>query len=46
MIPILLIRHGKTSWNAMKKLQGRRDIPLSEAGRQLLEKNVIPDEFF
>ncbi|MEH6402353.1 MAG: histidine phosphatase family protein [Sneathiella sp.] len=45
MIPILLIRHGKTSWNAAKKLQGRRDIPLSDAGRQLLEKNVIPDEF-
>ena len=45
MIPILLIRHGKTSWNAAKKLQGRRDIPLSDEGRTLLEKNVLPDEF-
>lgn len=45
MIPVLFIRHGKTSWNAMKKLQGRRDIPLSDEGRQLLQRRCMPEEF-
>jgi probable phosphoglycerate mutase len=31
------MRHGKTEWNAMHKLQGRTDIPLSEEGRQMAE---------
>ncbi len=31
---LVLVRHGETTWNAMGKLQGREDIPLSEAGRQ------------
>jgi probable phosphoglycerate mutase len=29
---ILLIRHGETAWNAVKRLQGHLDIPLSEVG--------------
>ena len=29
---MLLIRHGETMWNAEKKLQGHRDVPLSEVG--------------
>lgn len=29
-----LIRHGETDWNAMRKLQGWRDIALNEIGRQ------------
>lgn len=32
-IRIAFIRHGPTEWNAEKRLQGRSDIPLSEAGR-------------
>lgn len=28
----LMIRHGETSWNAEKKIQGSTDIPLNEAG--------------
>ena len=29
---ILLIRHGETAWNAMRRLQGHIDIPLNEEG--------------
>lgn len=32
-----LIRHGETSWNAEKKLQGWQDIALNEAGLQQAE---------
>lgn len=45
MIPVLFVRHGKTQWNAEKKLQGRRDIPLSEEGRQILQHCSVPEEF-
>ena len=31
-IPVLLIRHGQTSWNKEKKFLGRTDIPLDEEG--------------
>ncbi len=30
---ILIIRHGQTAWNKMKRLQGHSDIPLNEDGR-------------
>lgn len=32
---LYIIRHGKTDWNLMHKLQGKTDIPLNEAGRQM-----------
>lgn len=39
---LVLLRHGATEWNAAKRLQGRADIPLSEAGRSALAGKHIP----
>jgi len=35
---ILLLRHGQTEWNALKKYQGHMDIALNDAGRAQAEK--------
>lgn len=35
---LYIMRHGETSWNALKKIQGIADIPLNEKGRALAEK--------
>lgn len=32
---LYLMRHGKTEWNELHKLQGRTDIPLNEEGRRM-----------
>lgn len=32
---LYIIRHGKTDWNAVFKLQGSTDIPLNEEGREM-----------
>ena len=34
---LYFIRHGETSWNCKRKLQGEADIPLNENGRKLAE---------
>ncbi|HWW73536.1 MAG TPA: histidine phosphatase family protein, partial [Duganella sp.] len=31
---ILLIRHGETAWNAVRRLQGHIDIPLNAEGER------------
>jgi probable phosphoglycerate mutase len=42
---IYYIRHGETSWNAEGRLQGTRDIPLNDLGRQQAAHagNVLAD---
>ena len=32
---LYIMRHGKTDWNEIHKLQGRTDIPLNEEGRKM-----------
>ena len=32
---LYIMRHGKTDWNAVHRLQGSEDIPLNEEGRQM-----------
>lgn len=34
MIPLLVIRHAPTEWNEAGRIQGRADMPLSNAGRR------------
>ena len=38
---LYIIRHGKTLWNEMHKLQGQVDIPLSEVGIKLAEEAAV-----
>ncbi len=35
---LYIMRHGKTDWNEIHKLQGRTDIPLNEEGRQMAKR--------
>jgi len=35
---LYIMRHGRTDWNDMHKLQGRTDIPLNSSGREMAEK--------
>ncbi len=37
-----ILRHGPTAWSAEGRLQGRRDLPLSAAGRQCVRAWRLP----
>ena len=45
MSEVLLIRHGRTSWNERGCIQGHEDIGLSDAGRAVLAACRIPREY-
>ncbi|WZY70367.1 hypothetical protein YC2023_002607 [Brassica napus] len=37
---IVVVRHGETSWNAERKIQGHLDVELNDAGRQQADKII------
>jgi probable phosphoglycerate mutase len=41
MTQLVLVRHGESVWNAVKRLQGQQDLPLSVAGREQV-KRLVP----
>jgi broad specificity phosphatase PhoE len=41
---LFLLRHGPTAWNAVKRVQGRADIPLSAHGRATVATWRLPAE--
>ncbi|MFT5809188.1 MAG: putative phosphoglycerate mutase [Moritella dasanensis] len=43
MIHVYFIRHGQTQWNVEKRLQGRTDIQLNEAGRLQIAAYQLPE---
>lgn len=45
MTRLVLVRHGPTQWNEIGRVQGREDIPLSEAGRAEVMTWRLPPEF-
>ncbi|HET7363948.1 MAG TPA: histidine phosphatase family protein [Burkholderiales bacterium] len=42
MTLVALLRHGDTAWSAEGRIQGRSDVPLSDAGRAALEHFRLP----
>jgi len=38
---LYIMRHGKTDWNALHKLQGRTDIPLNDEGRKMAREAAV-----
>ena len=45
MTALVLVRHGPTEWNTIGRVQGREDVPLSDAGRAEVRNWRLPTEF-
>ena len=43
MVSLALLRHAETAWSAEGRIQGCRDVPLSEAGRTALAAFALPE---
>ena len=43
MTLLILIRHGRTTWNTQGRMQGQADKPLSAAGRRQVESWRVPE---
>jgi probable phosphoglycerate mutase len=43
MVLLALLRHAETAWSAEGRIQGRRDVSLSDAGRAALAGLALPD---
>jgi probable phosphoglycerate mutase len=43
--PLVAIRHAPTEWNRTRRLQGRTDIPLGEAGEAVARSWTLPAEW-
>jgi probable phosphoglycerate mutase len=44
MVLLALLRHAETAWSAEGRIQGQRDVPLSDAGRATLAGRALPAE--
>ncbi|MDH3228813.1 MAG: histidine phosphatase family protein [Alphaproteobacteria bacterium] len=44
MTLLAVVRHGPTEWNAIGRVQGRTDVPLSPGGRDEVRRWVLPPE--
>jgi broad specificity phosphatase PhoE len=42
---VVFLRHGPTEWNALGRIQGHTDIPLSTAGLEKMRGFRLPEEF-
>ncbi|MDJ0957628.1 MAG: histidine phosphatase family protein [Arenicellales bacterium] len=42
---IVFVRHGPTGWNAAGRIQGQRDVPLSDLGRTKVAQWSIPRRY-
>ena len=45
MMPLLLIRHGRTRWNDEGRTQGRKDSPLTTAARREIPRWRLPEGY-
>src|SRR5919204_241174 len=42
MVLVALLRHADTAWSADGRIQGRTDVPLSDAGRRAAQALALP----